>query len=207
MNLYNLTDKQYQDYANRYVKNWAKAECFNWYGEPEDSENWALYYTSNRDSELLEQANEKVILQHFKDKFKKTQNLNWCLERHNHFLCGYCDCISIRVYKKNGKITREFKELAKIIDKLENDYPILDENIYSEMEYEATCENIDMEAYSLKSQYNLPEDWMWYVFQYWDEKDSNKLENVDDRGGWLDRSDIELALKEKGIIKDEIEVN
>jgi hypothetical protein len=48
---------------------------------------------------------------------------------------------------------------------------------------------------------------MWYVFQYWDEKDSNKLENVDDRGGWLDRSDIELALKEKGIIKDEIEVN
>ena len=62
-------------------------------------------------------------------------------------------------------------------------------------------------SFFLKSQYNLPEDWIWHVIQYWDEKDSNKLENVDDRGGWLDRSDIELALKEKGIIKDEIEVN
>lgn len=205
MRLNNLTEDQYKAYAQKLVANWKKFDSFSWSGtfDRDDSDNFYIHYTSHRDSDLLDQSNEETINTHFDAKFKRTENLNWELEKHSHWGFGYAHCITIRVYKKNGKLTREFKEMCKIINYLENDHYILDESLYEEKIQEATINNIDSEAFLLKRKYDLPENWIDCVIHYWNDADSWKLDNVDDQGGWLSSEDIELALKSLGLIKDE----
>lgn len=205
MRLNNLTDDQYKSYAQKLLANWRKFDSFSWSGafDRDDSDNFYIHYTSHRDSDLLDQSNEETINTHFDEKFKRTENLNWELEKHSHWAFGYAHCITIRVYKRNGKLTREFKEICNIINYLENDHYILNEILYEEKIQEATRQNIDSEAFLLKRKYDLPENWIGDVIYYWDNKDCWKLENTDDRGGWLSYKDIELALRELGIIKDE----
>lgn len=205
--LKDLTDEQYKKYVQELTGNYAKFGCFAWWGRPDDPENWYIHYTSNRDSGILCKANERVILEHFQRNFYRTKNKNWHLEQHSSSLCGYLDAIVIKVTNSKKEITKDFKEICKIIHYLEDYYPILNEDLYSEMEDDALIENIEMEAYSLKHKHDLPEDWLWRVIEYWNQHEPNKMENIDDHGGWLDRSDIELALRELEIIKDEIEVN
>ena len=200
MRLQNLTVDQYKDYAKKCVANWKKFESFSWSDKTDDPDNYYIHYTSHRDSDLLDRANEQVILEHFAAKFKRTENLNWQTERHSHWAFGYASCLTVRVYKRNGKMTREFKELVRIMDYILNDYPILDESVYDEFVVKATRENIDFEAYSLKNKHELPETWIDDVIDYWYVNKSEKLYNRDDTGGWLSSEDIEIALKEKGII-------
>lgn len=200
MKLKNLTDDQYINFARLCVANWKNFESFSWYGGVDNPDNYYMHYTSHRDSGLLDQANEQVIVQHFKDTFRRTQNLNWQLETHKHFAYGYADCITIRVYKRNGQITREFKELAKIVQHLHDDHHILDESVYDELVNEQTIKNIDFEGYRFKNDYDLPENWANLVAAYWYDNNSDKLSNTDDQGGWLSTQDIEIALRELKLI-------
>jgi len=41
--------------------NWQKFDCFGWHDRPEDCEEWAIVYTHNRDSDLLDQSNADAI--------------------------------------------------------------------------------------------------------------------------------------------------
>ena len=63
----------------------------------------------------------------------------------------------IRVYR-DGEITDAFKTYHELSEQLA-DYPILDEEDYSEREYEATLENINDAAWRVKDEYTLPEGW------------------------------------------------
>ena len=41
--------------------NWRKFDSFAWHDRPEDSAEWAIVYTHNRDSDLLDQSNADAI--------------------------------------------------------------------------------------------------------------------------------------------------
>ena len=41
--------------------NWRKFDSFAWFDQPDDADNWYIFYTHNRDSDLLTQSNAEQI--------------------------------------------------------------------------------------------------------------------------------------------------
>lgn len=195
-----------------------------------DPENFGIVYTSNRDSRLLDKSNERAILARLKAIDPDCKN--WQEYRASHFAVGYVDGFIIRPFNPGTKrytykqLTPVFKELFEIACELDN-YPVLDEQDYSDTESLATHENIKDELdYTLRSEsidivypVEIPEytvynwriggytasniDQLAYAVESWlTNTNTNQLENIDDNGGYADKDDILLALKGLSIIRD-----
>ena len=93
--------------------NWRKFESFAWHRarDLDDADNWAIVYTNNRDSGLLDQSNAAAIDKAM-EPFTEADDPDVVAEHHHHWACGWIDGYSIRVYR-NGQITEAFKELLK----------------------------------------------------------------------------------------------
>jgi hypothetical protein len=104
--------------------------------------------------------------------------------------------MSIRVFR-GGQITEAFGRWHELAERLA-DYPILDEQDYSNREHEATLENIADAAWRLKHDYDLPEGWEGEVFSWFGENNERAIENVDDRGGYPSEGDLESAFTALG---------
>lgn len=78
------------------------------------------------------------------------------------------------------------------------DYPILEEEDYSNREFETTFENIGEAAWRLKHSFKLPEDWQSDVYGWLSEHRNHALENTDDQGGWPEEADLEAAFQALG---------
>ena len=170
--------------------NWQEFDCFGWHDRPEDCEEWAIVYTHNRDSDLLDQSNADAI-----DKalapFADGDNADVRAEHHGHWACGWIDGYAIRVYR-NGQITEAFRAYHELAARLA-DYPVLNEEDFSRREYEATLENLLSEGFD--SDYFAPPDgWETEVFSWlWDHNDS-AVENRDGQGGYATKEEIAQAL-------------
>jgi hypothetical protein len=177
--------------------NWKRMKCFIWYRATElkDADKWAVIYTSHRDSGLLDQSNAAVISKALKP-FTENDNPDVVFESHSHFLVGHIDGFSIRVFKR-GRITKAFRKYHELAERMDA-YPILDEDDYSNREYEATYENIPLAAGSLKHEYELPEDWQSEVFSWLSENNESSLESRDDQGGWPTEEQIKAAFTALG---------
>jgi hypothetical protein len=178
--------------ASEAAGNWANFHCFAWFrrNEIKDPQNWAIIYTHNRDSGLLDQSNASVIEEAMKP-FTKGDDANVVLEEHSHWACGHVLGFSIRVFKR-GRITKAFRTYHALAQRMA-EYPILDECDYSEREYEAAYENLDLAAWKLKRTFNLPEDWQSSVFDWLWQNRQSALKNTDDQGGWASEDDLEAA--------------
>src|SRR5258708_1182712 len=124
---------------------------------------WAIIYTHNRDSGLLDQSNAQVIAEAL-EPFTEGDDPDVVFESHTHWAAGYVDGFSIRVIR-GGQITEAFKVYHELAERMA-DYPILDEAAYSNREYEATLENIPLAAWRLKNQYEFPEGWEGEVYSW-----------------------------------------
>ena len=179
-----LGELSLEDAATQAAGNWQRFDSFVWFRdrEVEDADQWAIIYTHNRDSGLLDQSNAKVIAKAMAP-FTEGDNTDVVFESHNHWAVGHVDGFSVRVFDANGEITdafRKYHELAEAKD----DYPILDEEDYSERELEATLENIEDAAWRLKNEFTLPEGWVWQVYDWLSENRSGEVDNTDDQGGY-----------------------
>src|SRR6516162_9356210 len=136
-----LGEMTLEDAAALTAGNWKRFECFCWDRERDvpDSDNWAIFYTHNRDSGLLDQSNAEQIANAL-EPFTDTDDPDVVMESHSHWAVGHVDGFSIRVYR-DGEITDAFKAYHELCERLA-DYPILNEEDYSRREYEATLENI-----------------------------------------------------------------
>lgn len=186
-----------EDAAQELVGNWKRFESFVWCRDDvPDADNWAIIYTHHRDSYLLDLSNASVIEKAL-EPFTDGDDPDVVMESHNHWAVGHIDGFSIRVFR-DGQITdafRKYHELAEAMDQ----YPILDENDYSERELEATYENIPLAASSIKDDYDdLPDDWADQVYQWLSDNRCNALENTDDQGGWPDEDDLRDAFDALG---------
>jgi hypothetical protein len=84
-------------------------------------------------------------------------------QRFSHWLCGWVEGYAIRVYGAKRKvITAAFKEWCKISHELE-EYPVLDDERYSNMEYEAAIESIKANVPTL-DEAKAPKNWANKVF-------------------------------------------
>jgi hypothetical protein len=165
------------------ARNWREFSCFWWGREREIDapDDWAIIYTRNRDSGLLDQSNAQVITDALQP-FAQAEDPDVVFESHSHWLVGHVDGFSIRVFR-NGEITPAFMRYHELAASME-EYPVLDEGDYSNREYEATVENISSAARRLKDEYELPENWVSQVYSWFWENDQSAVENADDQGGW-----------------------
>jgi len=184
--------------------NWRKFDSFIWEKriEGEDMGDWGIFYTSNRDSKLLELSNSAQIelrmRPYLEGKGALDDEYPDCVaETHSHWAVGYVMGYSIRVYS-NGKVTEAFKEWENISLKL-SEYPILNEEAYSEMELESTLENIEAIIRSIIHD-DFPNNYVDDVYSYLSEKDCGCLENIDDNGGYPSDDLVLEALMHLGFI-------
>jgi hypothetical protein len=186
-----------EDAAKQLAGNWQRFESFAWFRESEidDPDNWAIIYTHNRDSGLLDQSNADAVAEALK-AFSETDDADVVFESHEHWAVGHVDGFSIRVYR-NGEITEAFKTYHDLMEQMDG-YPILDEEDYSNRVYEATLENISDAAWRVKHEYELPDGWESEVFSwFWDHRQS-AVENRDDRGGYPEEGDLRAAFDALG---------
>lgn len=188
-----------EDAAKCAAGNWQRWNSFAWFrdSELEKPEDWFIYYGHHRDSTLLDRSNSIQIgraLKPFIDA--DTDEPDVIAEDHSHFLCGWIKGWSVLVYR-DGEITEAFKVLHGLLERMAI-YPILCEHSYSEMELEATWENIPLAAGSVKDDYELPEDWAEHVYEWLSDNRPNSLESRDDTGGWPDEDDFRAAFDALG---------
>lgn len=99
-----------------------------------DQQDWlVLPVIRTRDSDALEESNFRAVLSII------PEGENTEIHRFNHWACGWFEII---IVKPN---TKEHEEAIKIEERLEN-YPVLDEFLWSELELEygeGEFENVD----------------------------------------------------------------
>ena len=185
----------YDEMAKELVNNHAKFESFGWHDGPEDREEWCIVHTHNRDSGLLAQANAQVIAKRLAAFVKKGTVL---AQHFGHWLCGWVDGYAIRVYKRNlptdkrsglGAYTAAFKVWCDITAELEG-YPVLDDDLYNNMQTEAARESIKDNAPTL---INPPENWVDRVFKYLWDRHQEVLE-VREGSVYVDEETIRTAI-------------
>ena len=181
-----------EDAAREAAGNWQHFECFSWHraGELNDPDNWAIIYTNHRDSGLIDQSNAEAIAEAMTPFIKKGDVV---VEHHNHWAVGWVDGYSIRVFRR-GHITKAFRTYHQIAQRL-TDYPILDEEDYSNREYEATIENLTDAAWKLKNEYELPEGWEESVYNWFSEHACSAIESSDDQGGYPNEDQLRAAFE------------
>jgi hypothetical protein len=185
--------------AKEMAGNWRRFDCFAWHRswKIEDTGNWAIIYTSNRDSGLLDRSNEAEITKRL-EPYMEGDDPDVVAERHSHWAVGHLDGFAIRVYRPDGTITPAFVEFCDIKERLEN-YPILNEEGYSQMEYEAALANYRSELGRLGDQ--LPVGWESEVFGWFENQSLNRYtENRDDQGAWAPKDQIVAALTDLGLM-------
>src|SRR5581483_1322428 len=125
-----IGDIALDDAAKDAAGNWRRFHCFVWFRERDldDADDWAVCYTHNRDSGLLDQSNAAVIEKEL-EPFTEGDDPDVVPELHSHWVVGHVDGFSLRVFK-DGQITEAFKKYHKLSELLD-DYPILDEQDYS----------------------------------------------------------------------------
>ena len=175
--------------ARNLRNNHGKFESFGWHGRPRTNENvdedFAIVYYKTRDALLLEQSNAKVIeaeMKPFEDFEDDDTRWNCRQESHNHWAVGYVDGYTIRCIDSDGNATEAIAKWFYLQDCLA-DYPVLDDDGYSELEMEATEENLK-QACERKTCEDKPSTWLGDVWHWFNENESNELENRDDSGGY-----------------------
>ena len=193
----NLGELSLEDAAKQAAGNWREFRCFVWCRMDDllDADKWAIIYTHNRDSRLLDLSNAGAI-DEVLAPFTKGDNPDVVEEDHSHWACGWIKGYSIRVYKR-GRITKAFRAYHQLAQRMA-DYPILNEEDYSERELEATLENIGDAAWRIKDEYNLPEDWVGNVYHWFADNDCSAIENADDNGGYPDEEQLRAAFDALG---------
>jgi hypothetical protein len=117
-------------------------------------------------------------------------------ESHDHWACGNVDGFSIRVYR-DGVITDAFRKYHDLMEQMDG-YPILNEEDYSNKEYEAPLENIADAACRMKHEYDLPDGWEGDAYSWLSENRQRAVENRDDHGGYPEAADLRAAFDALG---------
>lgn len=108
---------------------------FGYRGDNEELfETWSLGpIIETRDSDLLTRANRVALMRYLESDPSLADD--YSIVGASHWACGWVDHLSFRVLDSEGKQTRIARVLAQWFDGL-RDYPVADESLWSEMEFE-----------------------------------------------------------------------
>jgi hypothetical protein len=177
------------------VNNHAKFDSFAWFDAPDDREKWGIFYTRTRDSSLLEESNHAIIEKEL-EPFTKGKYPMIHSQHHGHWAVGWVEGFAVKVYTNKGKLTKAFLKVCELYQR-KDDYPVLDEEDYSERETEATWANVkDQTRYVSKEfEIDVSEEELSGDVQTWlSENKPEELENSDDQGGYPSNEAVREAL-------------
>ena len=197
-----LAEMTLEDAAHEAAGIWQRGTCFcgDRRDDLDDPDSWAIIYTHNRDSGLLDQSNSHAIAEAM-TPFTEGDDPEVVMESHDHWAVGHVDGLSIRVYR-DGEITKAFNTCHDLMERIDG-YPFLDEEDYSKRELEATLENIADAAWRVKSAYDLPDGWEGDVYSWLADNRPRSVENRDDQGGYPEEDDLRAAFVALGYVRVE----
>lgn len=181
----NIGKLSLEDAAFALAGNWQFFPAFTWSQRASDADRWAIIYTHNRNSDLLEVSNAHVI----NTALVPFMGGDVGEEVHSHWAVGWVEGRAIRVYRRG--ITKAFRVYHQLMQDMIA-FPVLDELDYSDRIRAATLQNI--ESGRLRS-YHLPENWARQVYRWLSENNCIALENVDDQGGYPDEKELRAACR------------
>lgn len=189
-----------QERAAEAAGNWRRFDHFAWYAEPDNAENWHLYHYVNRDSGLLEESNAAAIEREMARYISAGVNVQ--KQHFTHWAVGWVDALAVRVYDKRGRVTAAFRKLCEIQDRLA-DYPVLDDDDYSNREYEATVANI-ADAAHWYCDTDITEDQSEEVFSWLFQNNQAAIE-ADSQAAYPDKEAMTEALAALGLLTEVLE--
>ena len=168
-----------------------------WNDEEWDSpQNWFLLPLATRDSGLLEQSNAEEMEKRM-EPFEDSGDID--IGRASHWAYGWLDQILVRIRDQQGNFTPAFQEVFAINQDLQN-YPILNEDAYSEKRYYALMESIEDNKNMLNDQ--APDTWVQDVWDWLSENEERALEDPDDQG-YVDEDLVKEALEALGYLHED----
>jgi len=199
--------------AKAVAGNWQKFELFapgEWAYEVAGADKWAILYTHNRDSGLLDQANGKVIREAL-EPFTEGDDTDVVASSASHWAVGWIAGFRIRVLR-DGQPTAAFQKYAQLQAKMA-DYPVLNVSLYSEMESEATYENVQYSISKLLRRDKIrridettaENEWTanaaGEAIRWFDRNNSGALESgAEDQGAYPDDDELIEALIGCGLV-------
>ena len=117
----------------------------NW-GDTDYHTHWP-FIGQHRDSDSLDRSNFATAWEMIEPVSGDEEDAY--IGSDSHFLVGWVEHIFVRVRGEDGQYTPAFRQAYEIVRKLA-DYPVLDEEHYSEVEYEEACE--------ILRSYDIPEE-------------------------------------------------
>lgn len=180
--------------------NWTRFVSFCNFDDDLDH-TWAILYTHNRDSGLLAESNAAEV-----DKvmapFVAADEPDAKIYRSSHWACGWIEGYAIRVFSASGEITAAFTAYAALQARLEQ-YPVLNEDDWSQREYDATLENIASEIGRFEHTYTgSDEDLAGEVYSWLWDNDQGAVESTDDQGGYPNEDELQAALVALGYLAE-----
>jgi len=170
---------------------------FMYYG-PNDEMfiTWSLGPTiRTRDSDLIWQSNADTMIELLNEH--PEFNDEWAVESMNHWLCGWAEHLTFRVFNENGNQT---PVCAFILDLLEQikEYPILDEEDHSDKQYALTIEVLENNFSDLVKE-TAPKDWPNKLYTYLWDNHPGEVDNIED--SWPDRKIVIKALRRLKLLR------
>lgn len=147
------------------VKKYLKAPSdFAYFGELPIFTTWTLGPTINhRDADLMDKSNARFIKAVFEEAFGPESEEcdpptgKWAIITCSHWAVGWVEHLAFEVLTPEGNVSPALEKWLEIEKQMEN-YPVLDEDDYSEREWEAVEENLANFDWS-DWQVDLPDDW------------------------------------------------
>lgn len=127
--------------AGMLAGNWLKFSDFSWYGRDDDEarNDQAVHVALHtRDSGPLELSNSEGI----QAELAKVdpEYVNWHMETHNHWDCGWVEKAILLPYKPGGhKLTPAWLRFCELQQRL-SDYPVLDDDAYYQKVQDVTVD-------------------------------------------------------------------
>jgi len=94
----------------------------------------------HRDSDLLTESNAACLLASLREAFPEDEE--WTVEHCGHWAVGWCDHLSFRIVESDGTTITPVARWIKCFFDMIEEYPVADEDDWSDREYEFALESI-----------------------------------------------------------------
>lgn len=152
-----------------------------------------------RDSTLMENTNYIRLVECLDDN--KEIEGDWEIHRFSHWAVGWVKHLSFRVLDEKGAPTEVYRVVKEWFDGLQ-DYPCADDELLSEMEYDAAIEAIISQG-SRWLKEPIRDEWASEVWRWLWENAQAELEDRDGNGASPSEEIVREALRSLGLHEEE----
>jgi hypothetical protein len=164
-------------------------------------EQIGFYTLRHRDSEILTISNAEQIQKEFREKLPGEENVTWAVHEFSHWAVGWVTHLMVRVYTPHGKLTNSWKLLEDLHVQMQ-DYPVLNEEDYSDKEETERLENVTESLrhnFWYMENYNTDEEWAALGSTVLDWLENSEHQNFVHDHYYAEKKMLEDALEGLGI--------